>query len=87
MFFFFLFYYLIFKEEDLMLIMTRVLKILTGSRPKDLIKGLGGCSFLHFNLAIPSVPLHDANAAPKTDIPLNILPPVAKRFIKYHTCM
>lgn len=50
-------------------------KTLTGSRPKDLIKGLGGCSFLHFNLAIPSVPFHDAKAAPSTDVPLNILPP------------
>lgn len=61
-------------------------QILTGSRPEDLIKGFGGCSFLHFNLAIPSVPLHDANAAPKTDIPLTILPPTTnKRFLKYHT--
>lgn len=50
-------------------------KILTGSRPEDLIRGLGGCSFLHFNLAIPSVPLHDANATPNTDIPLKILLP------------
>jgi len=59
-------------------------KILTGSRPEDLINGFGGCSFLHFNLAIPSVPFHDANAAPKTDILLNILPPATnKRFIKY----
>lgn len=59
-------------------------KILTGSRPEDLIRGLGGCSFLHFNLAIPSVPFHDANATPNTDIPLNmLLPDNVKSFHSY----
>src|SRR5436190_17559120 len=74
--FFSLFYKLFYSFNGLIFI-TRYLciKILTGSRPEALIKGLGGCSFLHFNLAIPSVPLHDANAAPKTDMPLNILLP------------
>lgn len=54
--------------------------LLTGSRPEDLINGLGGCSFLHFSLTIPSVPFHDTKAAPDTNAPLNILVPRKKHY-------